>query len=277
MITLDAESAAACIYALPRGKEKNEQTGKWEQKIVKGPTARFAEVIAATYRNNRYRSRTVSEDEQFITAEGLFLDLENNVAVSCEVRRRITDREGRRYNSDMVAVTANAAQSIALRNAVLKGIPKAIWKGLYLAAEQVIVGDRKTLADRRQATFDQFKAFSMTPPMVCSLLGVSGLAEVDGDHLVTLQGILTALRDGDTTVEQLLANTGSAEVAAKGKERLEEVKSKYREPAIAAAAQIAQQRLKQKRAAAVMPAPAENPDAEPVKEEGEQQSGEEGW
>src|SRR5215469_16555993 len=76
LITLDPESAAACIYALPRGMEKNELTGKWEKTIIKGPTISFAVTIATTYGNNRYGARIIAEDEDTVTAQGSFFDLE---------------------------------------------------------------------------------------------------------------------------------------------------------------------------------------------------------
>lgn len=56
-----------------------------------------------------------------MTAQGVFHDLERNVAITYEVRRRIVDKNGRRYKPDMIGVTANAACSIALRNAILRG------------------------------------------------------------------------------------------------------------------------------------------------------------
>ena len=230
MITLDQESAASCIYALPRGKEKNQQTGNWERKIVKGPTARFAEIIAYAWGNCRCGARIVGEDQDFVTAQGFFFDVERNIATSYEVKRRIVDSEGRRYSPDLIVLTSNAACAIALRNAVLKAVPQPIWKGLYLAAEQTIVGDRKTLIDRRQAMLDLFKPFGLTPSMVCQLVGVNGTAEVGGDQLVSLQGIITALRDGDVTVESLLAEVQDKSIAEKGKATVSEIKAKYRQP-----------------------------------------------
>ena len=203
LITQDIETAAASIYALPRGKEKDPETGRWVPKIIKGPSARFAEILAYSWGNCRAGARVIGEDETFVTSQGMFYDLEKNVAISYEVKRRITDKEGNRFGADMIGVTANAACSIALRNAVLKGIPKALWKGLYAAAEKTIMGDIKTLSDRRQAMIDTFKPFGVTGPMLCEVLGVQGVSEIVLDHMVTLQGMLTALQEGDSTVEQM--------------------------------------------------------------------------
>jgi hypothetical protein len=282
LVIQDDETAASMIYALPRGKEKNAATGNWEQKIVKGPTARFAEIVAYGWGNNRYGARIISEEEQFITAQGVFFDLEKNVSVTVEIKRRVTDKDGRRYNPDMIAMTCNAALSIAGRNAILKAVPKALWKGLYAAAEQTIKGDIQTLNDRRFKLTDQFKAFGMTPAMVCQVLGVGGSSEITLDHLGTLQGILTSLKDGETTVERLMSDSvgGDAAVAARGKETVEGIKRKYTaapaaspaaSPEVKAAAAAAQAKLEAKRArqpVAAMKPLIENPDAEPPEQHG---------
>ena len=113
-VTLDEETAAECMYALPRGG-----------KPIQGPSIRFAEAVKAFYGNNRSASRVVHVDraEKVVVAEGIFHDLETNTATRSEVRRRIVDSKGRLYSDDMIIVTGNAAGSIALRNSILGGGP----------------------------------------------------------------------------------------------------------------------------------------------------------
>src|SRR5690606_30567128 len=99
-------------------------------------------------------------------------DLQRNVAITYEVQRRITDRHGKRFSADMIGVTANAACSIALRNAVLKGIPKAFWADMYDAARRTVMGDFKTLANRRASAIEAFKAYGVSEKEILALLGV---------------------------------------------------------------------------------------------------------
>jgi hypothetical protein len=221
LVTQDEQAAAECIYALPR-----------DGKTIDGPTSRFAEIIAYAWTNCRCGARVVDENEEFVTAQGMFFDVQQNVAYSYEVKRRITDKKGRKYSPDMVVVTANAACSIALRNAVLKGIPKAIWKGLYAAAKQTIAGKRETLVTRRQETINLFKAYNVTADMVYRVLGVKGIADISSDHVITMNGMLTALAEGDSTVEQMFAEPSTEDqgVAKKAKESIEGIKAKYRKP-----------------------------------------------
>lgn len=198
MVTLNESVAESCIYALPRSG-----------KTIEGPSARFAEVIASAWGNCRAGARVVSDQGEFITAQGVFHDLERNVAITYEVQRRITDAKGRRYNADMIGVTGNAASSIALRNAILKGVPKAFWDDMYQAARAVVMGDFSTLANRRADALKALVAFGVTQEQVFAKLGVEGSADITLDHLVILRGLITAIKEGDTTPELAFATDDS--------------------------------------------------------------------
>jgi hypothetical protein len=201
MVTLSESVAQECIYALPR-----------DGKVIEGPSARFAEVVASAWGNSRAGARVVSDQGEFVTAQGVFHDLEKNVAITYEVQRRIVDKNGRRYKPDMIGVTANAACSIALRNAILKGVPKAFWSDMYEAARAVVMGDFKTLANRRAEAIKAFQAYGVSDAQIFATLGVSGIEDIGLEKLATLRGILTAIKDGDTTPEQAFAEPAPAAV-----------------------------------------------------------------
>jgi hypothetical protein len=198
MVTLSQSIAEQCVYALPR-----------DGKTIEGPSARFAEVIASAWGNNRAGARVIDDKGEFIIAQGVFHDLERNVAITYEVQRRIVDRQGRRFKADMIGVTANAACSIALRNAVLKGVPKAFWEDMYVEARKVIMGDVKTLANRRADALSVFQRFGVSAEQVCAKLEVAGIEDIGLEHLVLLRGMLTAIKEGDTTPEEAFATAGT--------------------------------------------------------------------
>lgn len=191
MVTLTEEVAQGCIYAIPRGG-----------KVIEGASARFAEVVASAWGNCRAGARVVDEGTVFVTAQGVFHDLERNSAITYEVKRRITDKHGNRFSDDMIGVTANAACSIALRNAILKGVPKAFWKSPYDAARQAVMGDIETIANKRADAIKYLQQFGITPQMIFETLGVAGIEDIGQEQIVTLRGIATAIKDGDTTPEQ---------------------------------------------------------------------------
>lgn len=203
LATMTQEVAQECIYALPRGG-----------KTIEGPSIRLAEILASCWGNCRSGSRIVNEERDFVTAQGVFHDMERNVHISYEVKRRITDKTGKRYNADMIGVTANAACSVALRNAITKGIPKAFWNEVYKAARKTIMGDIKTLANRRADLLTAFQKFGVTPELVCKKLGVAGVPDIGLEHFVTLQGVYTAIRDGEITPESAFAPEPTAEEQA---------------------------------------------------------------
>jgi hypothetical protein len=199
MVTLDEETAAACFYALPR-----------DGKTVEGPSARLAEIVASAWGHMRVEGRPVGEDDRFITARGTAWDLQNNVAIAFECRRRITNKAGKRFSDDMIGVTANAASSIAIRNAVFKVVPSPFWRPLFIEARKVAVGDASTLADRRAKSLAAFQQMGVTQERVFGLLEVKGVEDITLDHLATLRGLFTAIREGDTTVDEAFPLAGAA-------------------------------------------------------------------
>lgn len=191
MVTLNESVASGCIYALPR-----------DGKNIEGPSARFAEIMLHAWGHCRAGARIVHEDGRFITAQGVCHDLQRNTLIAFEVRRRITGKSGARYSDDMIGVTGNAASSIALRNAILKVIPKAFWEPLYIEARKVVAGDSTTMANRRANALVELQKFGATKEMIMAKLGVKGVEDITVDHLVTLGGLMNAMRDGEVTVEE---------------------------------------------------------------------------
>jgi hypothetical protein len=200
MATLDEETAEACFYALPRGG-----------KTIEGPSARLAEICMSAWGNMRVEAKMVGEDDRFVTSRGPAWDLQTNVAIAYEVKRRITTsgkngNTSKKFDDDMVGVTSNAASSIALRNAVFKAIPAAFWKPIYLACRQVAIGDIKTIANRRAALLEHFQKMGVTNDQVLALLGVKGVEDITLDNLLTMKGLATALKDGETTIEDAFSS-----------------------------------------------------------------------
>ena len=210
LVMLDEETAAECVYALPRGG-----------KPIKGPSVRFAEIVASQYGNCHVGSRVVAVDkfDKVVIAEGVFIDYETGLRRTAQTRRRITDKNGRLFNDDMIVVTGNAAASIAMREAILKGVPKAIWRRAYDAAEQVIAGDVKTLAVRRADAIKAFATFGITPEQIFASLEVDGLDDIGLDDIATLTAMFKAIRNGEQQVEDYFpakVDAGKAKEAAKG-------------------------------------------------------------
>lgn len=177
--------------------------------------------MASQYGNCHVGSRIVEVDrfEKVVVAEGVFIDYENNLKRTAQVRRRISDKHGKLYSDDMIVVTGNAAASIALRNAILGGIPKALWREAYDAAEKVIAGDVKTMTERRAGAIAAFGTWGVTPEQVFASLEVRSEEEIGLDHIATLLAMHRAIKSGEQAVEDYFpprTDKAEAEEAARG-------------------------------------------------------------
>lgn len=202
MVTIDTETAESCIYAIPR-----------DGKMIDGPSIRFAELLLVGWGNHRSAAEVTAIDEEFIIASGVFFDLETNGAIQAKVMRRITGKpqpnfpKGKRFSQDMIATTGNAACSIALRNAILRGIPKALWKDLFDEAKKVAGGSAQTFTARRDKVMKELGIQGATPDQVFGLLGIKGVEDMTTEHLVHLRGLQNAIKDGETTVDEAFGKT----------------------------------------------------------------------
>ena len=202
MATLNEDVAESCFYSL---KRKDNRTG--ETKFIEGPSVRTAEIMASAWGNLAVDTQITGEDDKFIYATATCRDLERNLTVRKQVRRRITTSEtkngpGRRYSDDMIAVTANAAASIALRNAVLSVVPGAYTKQVYDAAKAAAMGDSETLEKRRQKAIDYVRKANVSDERIFAALGVGGTEDISLEKLVQLRGMCTAIKDNETTVDE---------------------------------------------------------------------------
>ena len=201
LATLDEETASGCFYKLNR-----------QGKTIEGPSVRMAEIAISCFGNIKAGARVIANDGKTITAQGFCHDLENNVAVSVEVKRRITDKAGKTYSEDMQVVTGNAACAIAFRNAAYKVVPMALIKPVYEAAKKCAVGDLKTLADRRTAALKYFASLGVTEKQVLGYLGKSAVDGIDLADVENLIGLSTAIKEGSTTVDEAFAEKSAGHV-----------------------------------------------------------------
>lgn len=202
LATMDEQTAADCLYALPR-KERDPITGDTVTKMIEGPSARLAEIINYQWGNCRAEGKITDDRGDFVTAQGTFIDLEKNSGVRTEVRRRITTKNGSRFGADMIMQTGNAAISIARRNSILAGIPKVFWVKIYEAARKAVAGDSHTLVNRRSVALQYMQKIGVTAEMILETLELKSVEDIGLDHLVKLSGMATAIKEGEATIEEI--------------------------------------------------------------------------
>lgn len=191
LATFDKEVAMSCIYALPRGG-----------KVISGPSIRLAEICASAYGNLHMGARVVGIEDKEIVAQGVCWDLEKNNRVTMEVRRRITNSKGGRYNDDMIVMTGNAAASIGLRNAIFRIIPKAYVNAVYQKAREVSVGNARTLSETRTKVIERLTKMGITQERVLHRISRASVDDVTLDDVELLIGLGTAIKDGNTNIDE---------------------------------------------------------------------------
>lgn len=197
MATMDIETAQTMGYALPRGG-----------KPITGPSVHLAKLLVSTWGNIRAGAKVVETTDKHVVAMGVCWDMENNVSMQFEVRRSIRTKSGGRFSDDMITVVGNAANSIALRNAVFAVIPKAAVDKVYRAAQQTITGDlsdENILIQRRNNCLTHFHdEYDISEDEVLKLAGKKTINQIKAEEIALLLGIASSLRDGDTTVDDLM-------------------------------------------------------------------------
>ena len=197
MATIDPDTAQMMRYALPRGG-----------KPITGPSVHLAKLIVSNWGNVRAEAKVVQITDSQVVSRGTCWDLENNVATAIEVRRNIKGKNGQRFSDDMITVVGNAANSIAFRNAVFSVIPKAVTDKVYRAAQECITGDLSDEAKLLQKRTNCLKFFNdeygITEEEVIKLCGKQTVNQIKADEIALMLGIYQSLKDGDTTVEEVM-------------------------------------------------------------------------
>lgn len=189
-----AETAMEMIYSLPRAGKQ-----------LTGPSVRFAEAALACWGNCRAGMEVVDVDrrEGVVTAEGRFYDCEKNYGFALRKRRRIVAKQ---INADAIQVTGDAINSIAFRDAVLRGIPKALWSPVWNKAKSTAVGDAKSIAVIRQGQMEAFNKLGVTEVQVLNALGVPGMADIGPDQILAMQAWRKQLNDGESAIEDIFGS-----------------------------------------------------------------------
>lgn len=231
MATEDIEMAENCFYSVVR-----------EDKIIRGASIRLAEIITACYGNIRASSRIVSNDGKFVTAQGMCWDLENNVAFSVEVKRKIVDKNGKIYSDDLQVIASNACNSIALRNAIFKVIPMAITSRVQTEIKKIIIGE--DIETSRTKAVEYFIKLGVSEKNILALFRKKSIDELDTENIFDLRGIKTAIKEGDITLETAFSlppkiNTGISKAVSSlskniefGDAEYEKTQNLFRNPVI---------------------------------------------
>ncbi len=187
-----AETLATCRPEIAQAMEYAKPVGG---KMVKGPSSRAAEIIAATYGNLRVQARVISIGEKEIVAQGVAHDLETNVAHSVEVHEPICKKDGTRYADSQIATMCGSACSKARRNAIFLTVPAALCAPILEAAKLVAMGSAATLPERRDKLLKWFEDKGVKRSAILRWLQIKGENDIDLEKMADLSAAYTSAKE----------------------------------------------------------------------------------
>jgi hypothetical protein len=219
LATLDEQTAADCFYVLPRAG-----------KSIEGPSIRLAEIAISCYGNVRDSVRTIAVvprgSEPHVVVQAVCHDLERNVAVSIEKRRRITKKKKKQFpDEDDINLAVNNAASIGLRDAAFRVIPRAFINPIVAACKKIAIGDARSIAAKRDTVIERLNKMGATIDRILAVLEVESLEDIGAAHVEVMIGLGTALKDGQCTLEEAFPKV---EADADGKSTADRIKDKIK-------------------------------------------------
>ncbi len=194
-VTRNENIAASCGYALPRAGKK-----------IQGASVHLARIIAQFYGNIRVQVRAGEVGATHVTASAIAFDLESNYAIQVDARRKILYKDGKRYDEDMINTTMLAAMAVAERNAIFKVIPQAMIDEVYQSSRHKLTGDlsdEQKLIAKRKEVFEYFlKNYDVKEKDILEMFGKQTVSQINPEDIATLRGVVQAIKDGDTTIEE---------------------------------------------------------------------------
>lgn len=192
LATHSEDIAKSCMYTLPRS-----------DKPISGPSVRLAEICISAWGNLHVGARVIGVEDTEIISQGICWDLEKNIRVTVEKRRRITNKRGERFNDDMITVTGNAAASIALRDAAFRVIPRTWVNVVYEAAKKVAIGEASTLSIRRDKVIDGLVKMGAMLDRILFKISKASVVDIGLAEMEWLIGWGTAIKTGEAQVDEI--------------------------------------------------------------------------
>ena len=207
------EFAKKAYYSIPF---RDKETG--ETKPVEGPSIKAANALVRHWGNNASGFRVVGADEDRILVQGVFLDYETNMRRSAEmsVSRKFKSKKGETYSLDVrrLDMAIQAGGSKAVRNAILNALPAGLVEGYFAEAKRIVAKGGKVdeapatpedIAEVREKIFTAFATLTVERQEVVAYISRHPELETEEAVVAHLQGVLNAIEDGQTTVDEVFA------------------------------------------------------------------------
>ena len=220
------EIAEECTYILKKGGT-----------TIVGPSIRFAELLQQAYRHIVCDTFIEEEAERHVVVGAMARDLFRNTAIRARVRRNIVTKHGKRYGPDMIQTTTQAAGSLALRNAIIRLIPKALWQPIWLKSRDTAQGvdeNGKRVVPFSESVIRAIKflgSFEVSEQEILAHLGYESRADIDQNDLTLLRNKARSIRAGEIDAHAAFPEQTDDSTSVGGQAAAEEVAERLKKAA----------------------------------------------
>lgn len=210
-------------YKFPRGKKKNEETGRWEDNIVSGPSASIAREAMRLWGNIQAGTEIVRDTDEDRHIRSFAWDMERNSRKVAEttfrklIQRKVKTgkKDGRGWDEtetqwvqpderDLRELT-NKHAAIAERNCILQLIPSDIIEEAIRICRETLRSEASQDPDAaRRRLISGFDELNITVGMLEAYLG-HPLAQSSPKEIADLRAIWVSIRDGNSTWGELMS------------------------------------------------------------------------
>jgi hypothetical protein len=228
--------ADSASYEFPRGKVKNEETGRWVDNIVTGPSVYLAREAARIWGNIRYGIEVIRDDADSRQIRGFAWDLETNVKITAEddfkklkMKKKYDPKTREQIGVDWIVVDerdlrelTNRRGAILIRNCILQLIPQDYIDDVRDACDLTIEkGIREDIETAKKKIIVSFARISVTPDMLEAKLK-HPLGESSPAEIADLRRIYKAIADGQAIWQEFIEKPKEENTA---KIKLEDLKA----------------------------------------------------
>ncbi len=214
-LSLSPKLAVESYYSIPR-KKWDKDKGTFEIIKIEGPSIGAAMSLARRWGNCINGNHVREELDDRISCEGVFIDAQTNTWTlrTITAEKFYTDRKTglkRPLAQDMLLNAIQAAQSKAVRNAVLSTLPKWLTRAYFEEAKRIAGGGDLRGGQKAEMTPEEcvdwlikhFPALGVTPEMYAKYVK-ENLADMNTiEQIGEMRGIYNAIKDKQTTVEEI--------------------------------------------------------------------------
>ena len=201
------EYASKAFYSIPYKNDKGGTTN------VEGPSIKSAMALARRWGNCSNAGRIVSEDDERVVVEGVFIDHQTNIRTMRQVSvPKVVyskyDKSFHRIRPDRMQITLQAGISKAVRNAILASLPFSLVDAFVAKAKELINNPPKkrgagkpkalTLNDLKK----EFMRVQVSPKMFDEYVAGTTF-ETNEEVVAHMVGLLNSIKDGQTRVEDI--------------------------------------------------------------------------